>query len=158
MKNSKKCVLHLWYFVSCLDLQQGASNALAIVAVNWFLKSALESEFSRQIFFSYYSLHSHVFKLLNYFFHMIMFLDVCKKWHWIPLAGPGARRNLVSVDRHGYDRRSQDLGEKKGYWLWQLAAENHRTMCIETEEHSWEGTAIHSIITPKGTSERKKIH
>lgn len=42
-----------------------------------------------------------------------MFLDVCKKWHWIPLAGPGARRNLVSVDRHGYDRRSQDLGEKK---------------------------------------------
>lgn len=87
-----------------------------------------------------------------------MFLDICKKWNQLPLAGPGARRNLVRVDGHRCDRRSQDLGEKKEYWLWQLAAENHRAMCIETEEHSWEGTAIHSIISSKEMSKRKKIH
>lgn len=54
-----------------------------------------------------------VFKLLNYFSHVMVLLDICIRWHQLPLAGQGASSKPTQGDRHRHRTRSQTQMERR---------------------------------------------
>lgn len=74
----------------------------------------------------------------------MMFLDICKRWHYFPLAGLGAKSNPLRVAGHKC-RNYQDPCGREECCLRQLEVEKQRRPRTEPKEHSCKVAAAHHI-------------